>query len=321
MRVLGGDDVDAVVSMDLALAAATAAAAAVAAQSVVTGRVQVSGSVAWMRVLAGMVSGLDLLGYKEFHRVGKDVRYHVHLFRESTGEPWGIVDGRRITSLRTAATAAVAARHWSASRGAASVAVVGSGEEAREGLRALAAALQVSKVRVYSPTPANREGFAVAVREDLGVPAVAAATVEEALEGADIAYIATSSQHTPFLSVELAATVGLVLAIGATRPEHRELDGSVFLRAGAVVVDTRDALQEAGDCIAARAEGFDVSKAMLLGDYLQCAPVSAAGAPVLFKSIGSVEQDLVLAHHLLLEAERVGVGRIIDAIASLRVMR
>ena len=69
-----------------------------------------------MRILAGTLTDLDLLGYKEFHRVGRRVSYHVHLFRESTGDALGIVDGRRITSLRTSATAAAAVRHWAGGR-------------------------------------------------------------------------------------------------------------------------------------------------------------------------------------------------------------
>ena len=85
MLLLSGDDVDRLATMPLALVAAEEAARLVARGDIVTGRVQVNGPVAWMRVLAGMVTELDLLGYKEFHRVGRHVRYHVHLYRESLG--------------------------------------------------------------------------------------------------------------------------------------------------------------------------------------------------------------------------------------------
>ncbi|MDQ2959473.1 MAG: ornithine cyclodeaminase [Candidatus Dormibacteraeota bacterium] len=320
MRVLGGDDVDALINAGLAFEAARAAAVAVAANEVVTGRVQVNSGASWMRILAGMISSLDLLGYKEFHRVGTHVRYHVHLFRESTGEPLGIVDGRRVTSLRTAATAAVAAEHWIAGRGDVRLGIVGSGEEAREGLRALTGALQVTDARVYSPTRAHREAFAREMSTETGCAVVPVPSVAAALDAVEIAYIATSSQESPFLTMEHTQDIGLLLAIGSTRPEHRELEGSVFVGAALVVVDTPDALHEAGDSIAATESGFDPSTALLLGQYLETVPAIAT-AHVLFKSIGSVEQDLVLAHHLLAEAERVGAGYSIDSVASLRVMR
>ena len=48
---------------------------------------------------------------------------------------------------------------------------------------------------------------------------------------------------------------------------------------------------------------------------------TAAEGTTLFKSIGSVEQDLVLAYHLLMEAERPGAGTVIDDVSSLRIMR
>ena len=59
---------------------------------------------------------------------------------------------------------------------------------------------------------------------------------------------------------------------------------------------------------------------MLLGDDLS-APVRDHDGPVVFKSIGSVEQDLVLAAHLVEAAASSGRERTIDTIASLRIMR
>jgi hypothetical protein len=42
---------------------------------------------------------------------------------------------------------------------------------------------------------------------------------------------------------------------------------------------------------------------------------------VIFKSIGSVEQDLVLAAHLLRAAQERDLGELVEPIGSLRVMR
>ena len=106
MRLLSSDDVDVLATSPVGLAAAVDSARIAGAPGLTTGRVQVNGDVAWMRILAGLVDELDIVGYKEFHRVGQRVRYHVHLFRQSTGDPIGIVDGRRITGLRTASTPA-----------------------------------------------------------------------------------------------------------------------------------------------------------------------------------------------------------------------
>lgn len=319
MLLLDGDDVDRLATMPLALAAAEEAARLVVAGNIVTGRVQVNGPVAWMRVLAGMVTDLDLLGYKEFHRVGRDVRYHVHLYRESTGEILGVVDGRRITSLRTAATAAAAVQHWAAGS-AVRVGLIGSGEESREGLRALAGGCEVKAATVYSPTAANREAFAREMSAELGLSVRAADSQAEALADADVAYIATSSHHTPFLTAEDVRHLGMVAAIGSTQPVHRELTGDVFLAAARTVVDTPDATHESGDCIEASDAGWDRTTAVLLGDYLTDPSPDRDGMTI-FKSVGSVEQDLVLAYHLLRAAADSGAGRSVTDVASLRVMR
>jgi alanine dehydrogenase len=319
MRLLDGEDVDALATVPVALEAAETAARLVAGGGLVTGRVQVNGPVAWMRVLAGMVTDLDLLGYKQFHRVGKRVRYHVHLFRESTGDPIGIVDGRRITSLRTASTAAAAVRRWVDGRRV-RVGLIGSGEEAREGLRAIAGCVDVDHGVVFSPTPANREAFAAEMGEELSLEVRALGSQDEVTAACDVLYVATSSHHTPFLTADQVDGVGLVAAIGSTMPVHRELTGEVFARAGRVVIDTPDAVEESGDCIEGVESGWDPKGAVLLGDYLAREPEPVEGCTV-FKSIGSVEQDLVLAYHLIGEAERASRGVVVDDVASLRLMR
>lgn len=319
IRLLDGADVDALATVDLARAAAEDAARLVTGGRITTGRVQVNGPVAWMRVLAGMVSDLDLLGYKEFHRVGRRVRYHVHLFRESTGDALGIVDGRRITSLRTAATAAAAVRHWAGDQPV-RLGLIGSGEEAREGLRALAGAVDVAEATVFSPTAANREAFAEQMGAELGLPVRAVPGHPHVTGACDVLYVATSSHHEAFLHADDVAGVGLVAAIGSTQPVHRELLGNVFAAADRVVVDTPDATHESGDCIEAVEQGWDAGCVEQLGDYLS-RPAGDRAGRTLFKSIGSVEQDLVLAHHLLRAAEEQGLGTVVDPIGTLRLMR
>lgn len=321
LLLLDEHDVDALATPDVALAAVRRTAEIVAAGDLTTDRVQVGDAVIWSRFLVGILPPLDLLGYKQFHRVEKRVRYSIHLFRRSTGDPIAIVDGRRITSLRTAATAAVAVAHARGNTAPAQVGIVGSGEEAKEGLRMLAGTIALEAARVFSPTPANREAYASELGAELGLPIEPADSIPAALAGADVAYIATSAAGGPFVAHADVAGVPVVAAIGSTRPDQRELRGDVLARAAHVVVDCADALHEPGDVIEAVEEfGFDVKRAVLLGDELARRAEPHDG-PVVFKSIGSVEQDLVLAHHLVEAARPLGRGRQIDPVASLRIMR
>ncbi|HEY2056171.1 MAG TPA: hypothetical protein VGH14_19740 [Solirubrobacterales bacterium] len=322
MRLLRSDDVDALATVEVGLKAARETAELALRGGMKDGRLQVGqgDAEAWVRVLVGIIPDLDVIGYKEFHRVGKRVHYHVSLFRHEDAEPIGIVDGRRITSLRTASTAALAFQHACDGRGIEKIAVIGSGEEAREGLRAVAGAVEVGAAAIFSPTAANREALAGWAREELGIEASPAADVATATDGADVAYVATAAR-APVVAAADLAPMRFVGAVGATRPDHHELSGDVFGAASQVVVDCRDSLEEPGDAIdAVENFGWDPSPALLLGSWLE-QPAGDGAGPVLFKSIGSVEQDLMLALELLRSGEERGIGQVIDPISSLRVMR
>jgi len=313
-------DVDALATPQIAIRAANEAAMSLR-RGLSTGRVQVGDEVTWMRVLVGIVPHLDILGYKEFHRVGRRVRYHINVFQRSSANCIGVVDGRRITSLRTAFTAALAFAHRFGDH-TVSLGVVGSGEEAKEGLRALAAVGSIDRVRVYSPTPANREEFAAVIGSELSLEVSAVSTVAEALDGAEAGYIATSSAGPPFLTFDEVSHMNFLAAIGSTRPEQRELVGDVLANASHVVVDCEDARHEPGDVIEARdGFGFNTSTALLLAEYLDRPARDFSDGLVVLKTIGSVEQDLTLAHFLLEEAVRRGAGRRTREIGSLRIMR
>lgn len=322
MRLLRSDDVDALASVELGIEAARKTAELVPSETA-TGRVQVADPLSddehWMRVLVGIAPALGVVGYKEFHRVGKRVRYHVSLFDHESGDAIGIVDGRRITSLRTASTAALAHRHVIGS-GPVRIGVVGSGEEAREGLRAVVGTGAISAARIFSPTQANREALAEWVSGELGIEAAPAASAEEAMDGAGSAYLATAAR-APVLGAGEVAGLRFVAAVGATRPDHHELRGDAYPAAAEVVVDCHDATEEPGDSIEAVSDfGWDPASAKPLGRWLAGEPANGDG-PVLFKSIGSVEQDLVLALELLRAGEEQGLGEVIEPIGSLREMR
>ena len=308
--------VDELASVEVSLEAARIAARTYAT----TGRVQIADDVTWMRILAGIIPELGIVGYKEFHRVEQRVRYHVSVFDRATADMIGIVDGRRITSLRTASTAALAFEHADDGMPK-TLAVIGSGEEAREGLRAVATVSTLGEVRVFSPTQANREAFCREFEPRIGVPVKPVSSVDAALDGAQQAYVATSAAGAPFLAFDQVRHLSLLAAIGSTRPNQRELIGDVLAKAATVVLDCDDARHEPGDVIeATNIHGFDPSRALLLREWLQ-QPYARTAGPVVYKSIGTVEQDLALAHRLLETAHARGKGLTAPVIGSLRVMR
>src|SRR5262245_13681228 len=131
----------------------------------------------------------------------------IALFRAETGEPLGVMDGRLITEMRTAAASAVATHHL-ARADASVLAILGSGVQAGSHLEALRMVRSFSEVRVWSPR--NAGAFA----ERHGVRATAGP--EEALRDADVVVVAVNSQ-VPALFGRWLSPGTHINAIGATR--------------------------------------------------------------------------------------------------------
>jgi len=266
----------------------------------------------WLRVMSGLLPGLDVLGFKAFSLVpGVGVRYLIALYRLSTGEALALVDANRLTVVRTSATAAAAARHYWGEQPIA-IGIVGSGLQAQDGLRALASVCAVRHVKVFSPTPSSRERYAAELSSELGVDVTAAASPADAVAGADMALCATQTRGTVALSADDAGDVQYVSSVSSTLPSQRELDERLISSAATVILDTPDALEESGDLIAARKLGLDPTRVLALASFLDGSePVHF---PAVYKSIGSVEQDLSLAYAAWQAAEAADVGQVIDPI-------
>ena len=164
----------------------------------------------------------------------------VVLFKPETGEPLAVMDGRLITEMRTAAVSA-AATNVLARRDSAVLAILGSGVQAHSHLEALRLVRDFREVRVWSPRHANK--FA----DRFGVHL--ARSPEEAVRGADVVLVATTSR-TPVLKGEWLSPGMHVNAVGAPRPDWRELDDAVMRKAKLYVESREAASRESGDVIA-----------------------------------------------------------------------
>ena len=270
----------------------------------------------WLRTTSGALADEDVLGFKTFQLVpGHGVRYLTSLWRLSTGEALALLDANHLTVVRTSAAAAAAARrHWGPEP--IRLGVIGSGLQARDGLRSLAAACSVTAVRVYSPRPQRRESFAADLSTELGLRIDAAASPREAAEGADMVMCATQTDGTVALRAEDLDDQPFVSSVSSTLPAQRELDERVIGSAAHVVIDTPDALKESGDLLAA-VDGLDATRVCTLGAYLS-EPLLARSGRTVYKSIGSVEQDLSIAAAVWRRACALGLGEEIAAIELLK---
>jgi len=204
----------------------------------------------------------------------------IFLVDPETGAPLAVMDGTLITELRTAAVSAAATKLL-ASPDAKILAILGSGVQARSHVEALRLVRQFEEIRVWSPTKAHAEQFA----KQIGAKAMSA---EEVVRGADVVVTATSSK-TPVLRGTCLKAGCHVNAVGACRPDWRELDDEAM--ANVVFVDSREAaMKESGDVILSGEKIYAELGEALAGKVPPC-----ASETTIFKSLGMAVEDVAAA--------------------------
>ena len=219
------------------------------------------------------------------------------LFDAESLSPVAVLDGTALTNLRTAAVSGLATRHL-ARPDASRLVILGAGATANAHLDAILAVRPIRIVRVVSRSPGPAEALAARAR-DAGLDAEVAGP--EAVAEADVVCTCTTSER-PVFDGALLAPGTHVNAIGAYRPDMRELDDEAVARAR-VVVETREAaLAEAGDLVIPLRAGRIRADHVVadLGELVRGAVVRRGPEDVtVFKSVGIAPEDLVVARAAL----------------------
>jgi ornithine cyclodeaminase/alanine dehydrogenase-like protein (mu-crystallin family) len=267
----------------------------------------------WMRTLTGVLPSGTVMGVKQFcFPRGRRVRYMISLFDQDSGELLALLDANTITAWRTGATTAMAIDRM-APPGKARIAMLGSGAEAHAHARAIATVRPIESLTVYSPTPARREAFARLFADELGIECRAAASARLAVEGATIIVGATRTlDGKPALEGAWLAPGMLVASIGATLPEHVEIDGAAIERAQIIVADMpHEVMDETGCFLAAKKAGLAFAeKFVTLNDMMRGLAddrLRVARHPM-FRSVGQSLQDLAVAELAWREAVKRGLA-------------
>jgi ornithine cyclodeaminase len=232
------------------------------------------------------------------------------LLDPATGSPIAVLDGRFITEARTAAASAVSVRLLARSD-AAVLAIIGSGVQARSHLDAIGRVRVLADVRVWSPTAAHREAFAEAAVSAGQSHVRAVNDVHEAVTGADIIVLATSARE-PVIDDRDVAAGAHVCAVGACRPDQREMPTPLVARAR-VYVDSRDgALVEAGDLLIPIAQGA-IGVGHIVGELGELALGRVEGRRssadvTIFKSLGMAAEDIAAARLAVERARAAELG-------------
>ncbi len=279
--------------------------------AVVPPRLNLQTASGFFRVMPAVMNDSGLMGYKVFHgSVRSGVRYLIAVYAQQGERLLALMDAHYLTAARTGATTGIATKLL-ANPETKTVAVIGSGLEARTNLQAVCAVRPVERVTVFSPNPERRARFAARMGPELGVETRAVDSPEECVRGAEIVVVATNSFGRPDPIAYRGAWMEpgvLVDAIGSTSTFLREIDADTFQRAQWIVVDSKVQVEEeSGDVKAAVSEGkYDRAKVVDLKEVLvgKAQGRTSVQQMVLFKSVGTAVQDVMAGFVVYEEAVR-----------------
>jgi ornithine cyclodeaminase len=183
------------------------------------------------------------------------------------------------------------------------LAILGAGVQGRAHLRALGG--EFDEVRVYARSSEHAHALADGA-------ASVANSAEEAVRGADVVVLATSSAE-PVISRDWLAPGAHVNAIGASVPSSRELDTET-VAACALFCDSRESLRnEAGEFRLAVQQGAIGGEDHVRGELGEVLAGMADGRRnpdelTVFRSLGLAVEDLAAAERAVSRAQALGIG-------------
>ncbi len=238
----------------------------------------------------------------------------VVLIDASTGIVSAVLDGTYVTQLRTGA-ASGAAFSALARKDAKVGALIGTGGQAATQLEAMLCARDLETVKIYDVDPARLNAFVERMRGELasyGAELIAAASSDEAVEGADILVTMTPSLKPVFDATKVKAGC-TISCVGAYQPHMQEMDPAILPRASKIYFDSQSAvLSESGDILKPLADGT-ITEADFTGELGNVLLGNLVGREndeeiIVFETVGIGTQDLMAAKAIYDAAVAAGVG-------------
>jgi len=287
-------------------------------RAVSSGKVEVPGRTAvttehggWLGTMPGYGAGLGL-GVKLVsvfpHNDAAGLPSHqalIALFDPATGSPLVVMDGTRITAIRTAGAAAVSTRHL-ARKDSKVLAIIGAGVQGHAHLEIFPRVGDFDEIRVASRTFDSARKLAAS-----NPRARAVESFEEGARGADVIAMCTHSS-TPVVKREWVAPGTHVTSVGYAAP-HGELDRELA-EAANLFVESRAAAFSPPPAGCMELAGMDPEKASEMGEVLlgKRSGRRSKEEITVYKSMGHAIEDLAAANLVYNEAKAKNAGSTIE---------
>ena len=265
----------------------------------------------WLGTMPGYGSGLGL-GVKLVsvfpHNDAAGLPSHqalIALFDPATGSPVAVMDGTRITAIRTAGAAAVSTRHL-ARKDSRVLAIIGAGVQGHAHLEIFPRVRDFQEIRIASRAIDSARKLAA-----LNPKAHAVESFEEAARGADVIAMCTHSS-TPVVRREWVGPGTHVTSVGYSAP-HGELDRALADAAN-LFVESRAAAFSAPPAGCMELAGMDPEKASEMGEILLGKRPGRRSHDeiTVYKSMGHAVEDLAAASLVYKEAQARGAGSTVE---------
>ena len=229
----------------------------------------------------------------------------ITLFDPATGSPIAVMDGTRITAIRTAGTAAVSVRHLARSD-AKVLAILGAGVQGHAHLEILPLVRDFEEIRIASRTMESAQRLA-----ERDPKAQAVESYEAAVRGADVVAMCTHS-GTPVIKREWVGPGTHVSSVGFSAPDG-ELDRGLAAEAG-LFVESRAAAFQPPPVGCMELVGMDPDRATEMGEVLLHTRPGRQSAEeiTVYKSMGHAVEDLAASGLVYREALSSGAGTFVE---------
>jgi ornithine cyclodeaminase/alanine dehydrogenase-like protein (mu-crystallin family) len=225
------------------------------------------------------------------------------------GTPLAVMDSRDITTLRTAAASAVAAK-FLARQDSRTITICGCGNQGRIQLKALSRICRLETVFAYDRDGEQAMRFSQDLTSELNISVKPVSDLRPAVRQSDICVTCTTSRQ-PLLGLDDVSPGTFIAAVGADNPQKQELHPSLMAKSK-IVCDILEQCGAMGDLHHALDAGV-VTRANV---YAELGEVVAGKKPgresqeeiIIFDSTGMALQDVAAAAVLYEKAQRHGSG-------------
>ena len=240
----------------------------------------------WTTKLVSFCPGNNVLGLPSIYGT-------VLLNSSSTGEPLAVMDGSKLTTLRTAAVSAVGIKYL-APENARSLGVVGTGTQAVEQARFACSVREIERLNIFDLSAKSEKNFIERFEPEFpGIRVNVYENPEKVCSDSEIIITATNSTDPVFPDKKDLFMGKIFVGIGSYKPDCREYPDAFFRNLEQIFTDTIHALKESGDLI------YPVNSGLISSDRINSlgslvkGDISLSDAPTrFFKTVGNAIFDL-----------------------------